>query len=69
MGAAIVRPPNTEYTQRIGACWEKLPKIVKITLLQFNYEFGHGNFFHSVIFTTFSKYLPTEKNVYRRKLS
>ena len=45
MGAAIVRPPNTEYTQRIGACWEKLPKIVKITLLQFNYEFGHGNFF------------------------
>ena len=45
MGAAIVRPPNTEYTQSIGACWEKLPKIVKITLLQFNYEFGHGNFF------------------------
>ena len=44
-GAAIVRPPNTEYTQSIGACWEKLPKIVKITLLQFNYEFGHGNFF------------------------
>ena len=30
-GAAIVRPPNTEYTQSIGACWEKLPKIVKIT--------------------------------------
>ena len=26
MGAAIVRPPNTEYTQSIGACWEKLPK-------------------------------------------
>ena len=25
-GAAIVRPPNTEYTQSIGACWEKLPK-------------------------------------------
>ena len=24
-GAAIVRPPNTEYTQSIGACWEKLP--------------------------------------------
>ena len=45
MGAAIVRPPNTECTQSIGACWEKLPKIVKITLLQFNYEFGHGNFF------------------------
>ena len=44
MGAAIVRP-NTKYTQSIGACWEKLPKIVKITLLQFNYEFGHGNFF------------------------
>ena len=68
MGAAIVRAPNTEYTQSIGACWEKLPKIVKITLLQFNYEFGHGNFF-SVIFTIFSKYLPTEKNIYRRKLS
>ena len=45
MGAAIVRPPNTEYTQSIGACWEKLPKIVKITLLHFNYEFGHGIFF------------------------
>ena len=45
MGAAIVRPPNTEYTQSIGACWEKLPKVGKITLLQFNYEFGHGNFF------------------------
>ena len=44
-GAAIVRPPNTEYTQSIGVCWEKLPKIVKITLLQINYEFGHGNFF------------------------
>ena len=44
-GAAIVRPPNTEHTQSIGACWEKLPKIVKIALLQFNYEFGHGNFF------------------------
>ena len=43
-GAAIVRPPNTEYTQSIGGCWEKLPKIVKRTLLQFNYEFGHGNF-------------------------
>ena len=45
MGAAIVRPPNTEFTQRIGACWEKLPKIVKITFLQFNYEFGYGNIF------------------------
>ena len=36
MGAAIVRPPNTEYKQSMGACWEKLPKKVKITLLQFN---------------------------------
>ena len=44
-GAAIVRPPNTEYTQSIGACWENLPKKVKIALLQFNYEFGHGVFF------------------------
>ena len=44
-GAAIARLPNTEYTQSIGVCWEKLPKIVQITLLQFNYEFGHGNFF------------------------
>ena len=43
-GAAIVRPPNTEYTQSIEACSGKLPKIVKLTLLQFNYEFGHGNF-------------------------
>ena len=43
-GAAIVRPPNTEHTQSIGACWEKLPKILKVTLLQFNYEFGHGIF-------------------------
>ena len=45
MCAAIVRPPNTEYTQSIGACWEELPKTVKITLLQFYYEFGHGIFF------------------------
>ena len=45
MGAAIVRPPNTKYTQSIGVCLEKLPKIVKITLLQFNYVFGYGNFF------------------------
>ena len=66
MGAAIVRSPNTEYTQSIGACWEKLPKIVKITLLQFNYEFGHGDFsqcdLHNVfkIFTDGKKYLSTE---------
>ena len=45
MGAAIVRPPNTKYAKSIGACWEKLPEIVKITLLQFNYEFSHRNFF------------------------
>ena len=45
MGTAIVRPLNTVYTQSIVACWEKLPKIVNITLLQFNYEFGHGIFF------------------------
>ena len=45
ISAAIVRPPNTEYIQNIGACWEKLPKIVEITLLQFYYEFGHGIFF------------------------
>ena len=44
-GAAIVRPPNAECAQGIGACWEKLPKIVKITLLQFNYEFRYGFFF------------------------
>ena len=28
MGTAIVRPPNTKYTQSIGVCLEKLPKIV-----------------------------------------
>ena len=44
-GAAIVRPPHTKYTQSIGVCWEKLPKTVKIMLLQFNYIFGYGNFF------------------------
>ena len=41
MGAAIIRPPNTKYTQSIGVCWKKLSKIVKITLLQLNYEFGY----------------------------
>ena len=46
-GVAIVRPSNTEYTQSIGACWEKLPKIVKITILQFNYQFGHTDSRHS----------------------
>ena len=60
-GAAIVRPPTTEYTQSIkGACWEQLPKIVKITLLQFNYELGHGNFF-----TVWSS--QHFQNIYRRK--
>ena len=44
MGAAIVRPLNTKCTQSIGVCLEKLPKIVKITLLQFNYVFGYGFF-------------------------
>ena len=38
MGAAIIRPPDTKYTQSRGAYWEKLLKLVKITLLQFNYE-------------------------------
>ena len=60
MGAAIVRPPNTEYTQNKWASWEKLPKLVKITLLQFNYEFGHGNFF-----TVWSS--QHFQNIYRRK--
>ena len=60
MGAAIVRPQNTECTQSIGACWENLPKIVKITLLQFNYEFGHGNFFTVGSSQHF-------QNIYRRK--
>ena len=59
-GAAIVRPPNTEYTQSIGACREKIPEIVKITLLQFNYEFGHKNFFT----VQSSQYF---QNIYRRK--
>ena len=60
MGAAMVRPPNTEYTQSIGACREKLSKIVKITLPQFNYEFGHGNFFTEWS----SQYF---QNIYRRE--
>ena len=34
MGAAIVRPPNTKYAHSLGAYWEKILKIVKITLLQ-----------------------------------
>ena len=34
VGAAIVKPLIAEYTQSIGAHYEKLPKIVKITLLQ-----------------------------------
>ena len=44
-GAAIVRPPHTKYTESIGVCWEKLPKTVKIVLLQFIYIFRYGNFF------------------------
>ena len=44
----------------IGACWENLPKIVKITLLQFKYEFGHGNFF--TVWS--SQYF---QNIYRQK--
>ena len=68
-GAAIVRPPNIEYTQSIGACWEKLPKNSENNITAYDYEFSHGNFFHSMIFTIFSKYLSTEKNSYRQKLS
>ena len=62
-GAAIVRPPNTEYTQSIGACWEKLPKIVKITLLQFNYEFGHGNFSQYDLHNIFKIFTDAKKIV------
>ena len=36
MGAAIVGPPKTKYTQSIGAYREKILEIVKIALLQFN---------------------------------
>ena len=32
------------HTQSLEACWEELPTIEKITLLQFDYEFGHENF-------------------------
>ena len=45
MGAAIVRPPNTEYTQSIGAYWENSLKKVKIILLQFYFKFSHVDFF------------------------
>ena len=38
MGAAIIGPPNTKYTQSIGPYWKKLLNIVKVALLQFNYE-------------------------------
>ena len=68
-GAAIVRPPNTEYTQRIRACWKKLPKIVKITLLQFNYKFGHGNFLQNDRHNIFKIFTDGKKKSYRRKLS
>ena len=44
MGVAIIRSPNTKYTQSIGACLEKLLKIMKIKLLQFNYELCNGIF-------------------------
>ena len=43
MGAAIIGPRNTKCTQSIGAYWEKLLKIVKIALLQFNYELSRWN--------------------------
>ena len=43
MGAAIIGPSNTKYTQSIGAYLEKLLKIVKIALLQFNYELSRWN--------------------------
>ena len=43
MGAAITRSQNTKYTQIIEAYWEKLLKIVKIALLQFNYELSWWN--------------------------
>ena len=64
-GAAIVRPPNTEYTQSIGACWEKLPKTVKITfnlimnsVMKIFSQYDLHNIFK--IFTDGKKYLSTE---------
>ena len=68
MGAAIVRPPNTKYTQSIGVCLEKLPKIVWITLLQFNYVFGYGNFFTVWSSLCFQNIYRRKKNSYRQKL-
>ena len=64
MDAAIVRPPNTVYTKSIRVYWENSPKIVKITLLQFYFKFSHGNFFHYMIFTIFSKLFIEGKNNY-----
>ena len=45
MGVAIVRLPNTEYTQSIGTFGENSPQKVKIILLQFYLKFSHSNFF------------------------
>ena len=33
MGAVIVRPPNTSYTQSIGAYWEKVTKKSKNNII------------------------------------
>ena len=43
IGAAIIGPANTKYIQNIIAYWEKLLKIVKIALLQYNYELSRWN--------------------------
>ena len=67
-GRSHCKTTNTEYTKSIGASWEKLPKIVKITLLQFNYEFSHGNFF-TVWSSQYFQIFIDGKNSYRRKLS
>ena len=68
-GATIVWPPNTKYTQSMGACWEKLPKNSENNITAIWLWIWSWKFFHSMIFTVFSKYLSTERNSYRRKLS
>ena len=57
MGAAIVRSPITEYTQSIGAHWENLSKIVKITLLQFYFKFSHSYFSQYDLHNIFKKFI------------
>ena len=59
-GAAIVKPSNTEYTQRYRNLLGKVTKKSENNITAVWLWIRSWKFFHSMIFAIFSKYLSTE---------